>query len=182
MRKLPGGETAASGLFRVRVLPRPESYRTYNESEKDPVKKHSDPRHKARRLALQSLFEWIFYSRDPITILKENITRAEEEATAEGTPLTIEKHLAQSLIDGVVNNREEIDRIITQAAPEWPIEQIAKIDLAILRLSLFELLFAKTVPPKVVIDEAVELGKEFGSEASSNFINGVLGTVLRNSK
>lgn len=144
------------------------------------MKKHSDPRHKARHLALQSLFEWVFYSRDPAAILDENIARLGEGVALEETVGTVQKQLAQGLIEGVVSNREEIDKIIIQAAPEWPIEQIAKMDLVILRLSLFELLFAKTVPPKVVIDEAVELGKEFGGEGSGDFVNGVLGTVLRN--
>lgn len=73
----------------------------------------------------------------------------------------------------------KVDKIIAKAAPEWPIEKINKIDLAILRLSVGELL-AKETPVKVVIDEAVELGKEYGSEATAPFVNGVLGTVLQN--
>ena len=73
----------------------------------------------------------------------------------------------------------KIDKIIAKAAPEWPIDKINRIDLAILRLSTKELLEAKT-PPKVVIDEAIELGKEYGSEATPGFVNGVLGTILTN--
>ncbi len=73
----------------------------------------------------------------------------------------------------------KIDRVIVAAAPEWPIEKINKIDLAILRLSVKELLSSDT-PPKVVIDEAVELGKEYGAESTAPFVNGVLGTVLKN--
>lgn len=72
----------------------------------------------------------------------------------------------------------KVDSIIISSAPEWPIEKINRIDLAILRLSVRELLTAKT-PPKVVIDEAVELGKEYGSESTPSFVNGVLGTVLK---
>jgi len=70
-----------------------------------------------------------------------------------------------------------VDKIIIDSAPEWPIEKINKIDLAILRLSVKELLAGKT-PPKVVVDEAVELGKEYGSDNTASFVNGVLGTVL----
>ena len=76
-------------------------------------------------------------------------------------------------------NHDMIDAIIVPAAPEWPIEQIALIDLIILRLGIFELLFAKEVPPKVAINEAVELAKAFGGPNSSKFVNGVLGTVYR---
>lgn len=71
-----------------------------------------------------------------------------------------------------------INKVITDSAPEWPLEKINKIDLAILRLSVKELLETDT-PPKVVIDEAVELGKEYGSESTGSFVNGVLGTILK---
>lgn len=79
----------------------------------------------------------------------------------------------------IIQSLPEIDKIITQAAPEWPIDKIAKIDLAILRLSLYELVIFKENPPKVVIDEAVELAKEFGGDGSPPFINGVLGTIIK---
>lgn len=72
-----------------------------------------------------------------------------------------------------------IDEHIQTAAPEWPIEKIAKIDLAILRLAVWELEFEKKNPPKVIIDEAVELGKSYGNEHSAKFINGVLGTIVK---
>ncbi|MBI3956243.1 transcription antitermination factor NusB [Candidatus Gottesmanbacteria bacterium] len=72
-----------------------------------------------------------------------------------------------------------IDRTITEAAPEWPIDKIAKIDLAILRLSAYELMVEKKEPPKVIIDEAVELAKAFGNDNSAKFVNGVLGTILK---
>ncbi|OGG30735.1 transcription antitermination factor NusB [Candidatus Gottesmanbacteria bacterium RIFCSPLOWO2_01_FULL_49_10] len=74
---------------------------------------------------------------------------------------------------------KDIDLYIQAAAPEWPIDKIAKIDLAILRLALYELLVEKKEPPKVIIDEAVELAKEFGNENSQKFVNGVLGTILK---
>lgn len=83
-------------------------------------------------------------------------------------------------IKNIKKNQETINSLIEQAAPEWPIEKINKIDLAILRLAVYELKIAKKEPPKVIIDEAVELAKEYGSESSSAFINGALGTLLKN--
>ena len=80
-------------------------------------------------------------------------------------------------IIGIYKNQEGIDNLIEGSAPQFPIKKIAKIDVAILRLAIYELYVAKNVPFKVVIDEAVELAKEFGSENSSSFINGVLGTI-----
>lgn len=73
----------------------------------------------------------------------------------------------------------QVDEMIKKAAPEWPVDKIAKIDLAILRLAVYELSIVRQVPPKVIIDEAVELAKEFGSEKSASFVNGALGAVLR---
>lgn len=77
----------------------------------------------------------------------------------------------------IVSHVKQIDKLIAQAAPQWPIEKIAKIDLAILRLAIYELAFMKKEPPRVIIDEAVELAKSYGAEQSSSFVNGVLGTV-----
>jgi N utilization substance protein B len=82
-------------------------------------------------------------------------------------------------IGPIIEHLASIDEQITQAAPEWPIDKIAKIDLAILRLAIWELVFDKKEPPKVVIDEAVELAKPYGNEHSAKFINGVLGTVMK---
>jgi N utilization substance protein B len=79
----------------------------------------------------------------------------------------------------IVKNLGEIDKKIASSAPEWPVDKIAKIDLAILRLALYELTVEKKEPPKVIIDEAIELAHEFGNENSSKFVNGVLGTVLK---
>ena len=82
-------------------------------------------------------------------------------------------------INDITNNLTGIDEKIRQAAPQWPLPKIAKIDLAILRLAVYELYIEKKAPPKVIIDEAIELAKEFGNDASPSFINGVLGTVLK---
>jgi len=87
----------------------------------------------------------------------------------------------RKIAGGIVGHLDEIDKIIAIAAPEWPLSQIAQVDLSILRLAMFELLFDNEVPPKAVINEAVELGKAFGGENTSKFVNGVLGTVYRNS-
>jgi N utilization substance protein B len=83
------------------------------------------------------------------------------------------------LVWGTLDNVEKIDNIIKPAAPEWPIDQIALVDLVILRMAIYELLFKREVPPKVAINEAVELAKTFGGLNSSRFVNGVLGTVYR---
>lgn len=79
----------------------------------------------------------------------------------------------------VINKTVEIDQVIAKCAPAWPISQIAQVDLSILRLAVYELLFEKKEPPRVVIDEAVEIGKEFGGPSCASFVNGVLGTVVK---
>ena len=81
----------------------------------------------------------------------------------------------------ILEKKVKIDNQIKKAAPAWPIDKLNRIDLAILRLSVYELLFTDT-PPKVVIDEAVEIAKEFGAESSPSFVNGVLGTILKGKK
>jgi N utilization substance protein B len=141
------------------------------------MKKTADPRHEARKVALQSLFEWSFNSTDIEEIIKRNI----EEYSHEDEPgrSEIDKELALFLVKEVTENLEPIDKIIEEAAPEWPVEQIAKVDLEILRIAILETYVAKNVPPKVAIDEAVELAKSFGGENSSKFVNGVLGTVVK---
>ncbi|KKU85695.1 MAG: N utilization substance protein B-like protein [Candidatus Gottesmanbacteria bacterium GW2011_GWA2_47_9] len=89
------------------------------------------------------------------------------------------KDQPQHLVENILSNLQTLDGSIRASAPEWPIEKIAKIDLAILRLAVYELLVEKHEPPKVIIDEAVELAKEFGNESSPKFVNGVLGTILK---
>ncbi len=135
-------------------------------------------RHLGRIVALQTLYEEDFRrelgdkSFKLNEVLARNISRYDE---------TIEdKQFIKQLVEGVKAKQEQIDDIIRPVAPEWPIEQIARMDRAILRIGVYELLFADNVPPKVAINEAVELAKAFGGENSSKFINGVLGTVLKN--
>jgi N utilization substance protein B len=91
-----------------------------------------------------------------------------------------DKEFVSRLVDGVIADQQSLDEKIQPIAPEWPIDQIARVDRSILRIGLFELLsLADIVPPKVAINEAVELAKAFGSDNSSKFVNGVLGTAFR---
>ncbi len=93
-----------------------------------------------------------------------------------------DQSFVRDLTGGTHTNEAKIDKLIAPAAPDWPIDQIAKIDRAILRLSIYELMIKRDVPPKVAINEAVELAKAFGGENSSKFVNGVLGTIYRQSE
>ena len=115
------------------------------------MKLKTDPRHLKRKKLMQILFSWNFQT-----------SKKPPKAIAE-----------------IVKNLKSIDNIISESAKDRPIEQINKIDLAILRLAVFELLLNIGTPPKVVVDEAVELGKEFGSDSSGAFINGALGQVIK---
>jgi len=134
--------------------------------------------HLGRIIALQTLFEQDFRrsatdkSFDLEAVLERNIARY--QATVD------DKDFIVRLVHGVAAGEKELDAELQPVAPEWPIDQIARMDRVVLRMGLYELKESKDVPPKVVINEAVELAKAFGSENSSKFINGVLGTVLRN--
>jgi len=132
-------------------------------------------RHLSRSIVMQSLFEWDFYNKKPdlIKIVEKNIK--EFGAGLEDTSFIWE------LVKGVAKHLKEIDKIIEKAAPQWPISQIAIVDRNVLRLGLYELLYGdkKAVPPKVAINEAIELAKNFGGENSGKFVNGVLGTVYK---
>lgn len=130
-------------------------------------------RHLSRTIVMQTLYEWdIRRELEVEAIVERNIDEFQEDADPE---------YIRSIVMGAIEKVEEIDGKITQVAPEWPIAQISPIDKAILRLAIFELLFSDEVPPKVAINEAVELAKMFGGENSSKFINGVLGTLYRSS-
>ncbi len=135
-------------------------------------------RHLGRIVALQSLYEFEFrtQSEDTTVNLDEILGRNLERYSEEIDDTSFVKELAK----GVIDVQGALDDHIRPLAPEWPIEQIARIDRNILRLGLYELLYrAEQVPPKVAINEAVELAKAFGSDNSSKFINGVLGTAYR---
>lgn len=130
-------------------------------------------RHFARIILMQSLYELLQREGDLLQIVERNAAQHDFEENNLG--------FIRKVAKGVAKHLGEIDEVITVSAPEWPITQIAQVDLSILRLALFELLFDDDVPPKAVINEAVELGKAFGGENTSKFVNGVLGTVYRNS-
>ena len=130
-------------------------------------------RHLSRVIIMQTLYEWDFRPTADISEIKQrNIDNYSEDA---------DKEFIDQTIKGVIENIKETDDLIGKAAPEWPLEQVSAIDKTILRIAIFELLYSEEVPPKVAINEAVELGKTFGGENSSKFINGVLGTVYRQS-
>jgi len=133
-------------------------------------------RHLSRSIAMQSLYEWDFGGR------KNDLEKIAEKNIKEFGPGLEDLSLVWQIITGVVKNLAKLDKIIEQAAPEWPISQITVVDRNILRMGLFELLYSNKdeVPPKVAINEAIELAKSFGGESSGRFINGVLGTVYKN--
>ncbi|HTE21875.1 MAG TPA: transcription antitermination factor NusB [Candidatus Limnocylindria bacterium] len=134
-------------------------------------------RHLGRIIALQTLYEQEFRLECEdknfklSEVLARNVSRYKD---------MVEDHaFIKDLVTGVDKRAKELDAILQPVAPEWPIDQIARMDRIVLRIGVYELLFGKNVPPKVVINEAVELAKAFGGENSSKFVNGVLGTVLR---
>lgn len=135
-------------------------------------------RHLGRIVVLQTLYEYEFRSQSQdssvslVEIVSRNMSRYEDTIG--------DKQFVQDLLNGIIEKQVELDSKLQPMAPEWPISQIARIDRNVLRMGLFELLYMKeTVPPKVAINEAVELAKAFGSDNSSKFINGVLGTAYK---
>ncbi|MFA6190019.1 MAG: transcription antitermination factor NusB [Candidatus Staskawiczbacteria bacterium] len=132
-------------------------------------------RHLSRSIVLQSLYEWDFY--DKKLVLKDIVERNIKDFG----PGLEELNFIWSLIDGIEKHILELDKIIEKAAPEWPIAQIAMIDRNVLRIGLLELLYSdkEEVPPKVAINEAIELAKTFSGQTSGKFVNGVLGTVYK---
>ncbi|MDD2677821.1 MAG: transcription antitermination factor NusB [Candidatus Paceibacterota bacterium] len=132
-------------------------------------------RHLSRSILLQTLYEWDFWKgeKDIASIFQRIFS-----ALGEGIE---DQEYPKKLLEGIVAHLDDLNKIIIQGAPEWPLEQINIIDRNILRIGIYELLFGdpKAVPPKVAINEAVELAKTFGGDSSRRFVNGVLGTVLR---
>ncbi len=141
--------------------------------------KQPDPRHLARIIAVQRLFEKEFMAGDDPKF---------HESYSEGQLATInefskyDKELVLKLVKGVSDNKEKADETIRKFAIEWPINQINNVDLQILRVAIFEGFISKNVPAKVAIDEAVELAKELGGPNSAKFVNGVLGNLIENNK
>jgi transcription antitermination protein NusB len=135
-------------------------------------------RHLGRIVALQTLYEYEFRTQsgdqsvDVAEVLGRNLERYEDAID--------DTKFVETLVKGVIKEQSNLDEKIQPIAPDWPIDQIARIDRNILRVGVYELLHqAEVVPPKVAINEAVELAKAFGSDNSSKFVNGVLGTAYR---
>jgi N utilization substance protein B len=134
-------------------------------------------RHLGRIIALQTLYEEEFRldaddkEFDLQAVLKRNVSRYKD--------MVDDVDFIKQLVNGVSSHVKELDATLQPVAPEWPIDQIARMDRIVLRMGLYELENDQSVPPKVVINEAVELAKAFGGDNSSKFINGVLGTLLR---
>ncbi len=133
-------------------------------------------RHLSRSIAMQSLFEWDFHDRKPNSlkdITKHNI--------AEFAPGMDDSSFIYDLAEGVAEHADEIDNMIQKMAPEWPLDSITTVDRNILRLGIYELKFSQApdVPPKVAINEAIELAKTFGGASSGKFVNGILGAIYK---
>lgn len=134
-------------------------------------------RHLGRIIALQTLYEMELRGEcedktfDLKQVLKRNIHRYKA--------MVDDEDFIEKLVNGIVAHQDELDATIQPVAPEWPLNQIARMDRLVLRIGTYELMRESKVPPKVVINEAVELAKSFGGDNSSKFINGVLGTILR---
>jgi transcription antitermination protein NusB len=133
-------------------------------------------RHLSRSVALQSLFEWDFKGK-----IKGSLKEITQHNIAEFAPGMDDTDFIFSLVFGVEKEREKIDTMITASAPDWPLEQITNVDRNVLRLGIYELKFAQMedVPPKVAINESIELAKTFGGASSGKFVNGVLGTIYK---
>lgn len=131
-------------------------------------------RHLARSIAMQALYEWDFRGR-PTAVLPA-VTEHDLEEFGTGLPDT---EFTKNLVNGVIDHLSEIDQMISKYAPEWPLEQITIVDRNVLRIGIYELKFSEGTPPKVAINEAIELAKSFGGPSSGKFVNGVLGSIYK---
>lgn len=131
-------------------------------------------RHLGRTIALQSLFEWDFHRGQKTidSILDHHISVFEEKKFTDG-------QFTRALVHSILSEQKTLDELIVHYAPDWPLDHITMVDRNALRIGLYELRFDKEIPPKVAINEAIELAKTFGGEASGKFVNGVLGSVYR---
>lgn len=133
-------------------------------------------RHLSRSIAMQSLYEWDFKGKKD-----ENLDEIIKKNIQEFAPGLEDDSFVYQLVKKTIEHRDKIDPLIEKCAPEWPLEQVTVVDRNILRLGIYELIFGsyEEVPPKVAINEAIELAKSFGGESSGRFVNGVLGTIYR---
>lgn len=130
-------------------------------------------RHLSRTIAMQTLFVWDFNDK------KKNLQDIMEENFSNFAPEFDDDGFTEELVFGIDKNINEIDDYIKKYAPEWPIDQITIIDRNVLRLGIYELIFSDNIPPKVAINEAIEVAKNFGGDSSGKFINGVLGSIYK---
>lgn len=130
-------------------------------------------RHLARTLSLQSLFAWDFLEG------KRGIDAILDYIIAEFAPDFDDEGFSRTLVHSVIDKQLAIDELIIEYAPEWPLEQITNIDRNVLRIGVYELKFSKEIPPKVAINEAIELAKTYGGSSSGKFVNGVLGSIYK---
>ncbi len=140
------------------------------------MKQRNDPRHLSRVLAMQKLFS-IHFVGDTATPVTEVKPSDIDQLAADSDFHNYNTDLAVTITNGVVKDETQLDDIIKTYAPQWPIDQIQKVDIEALRIALWEWFVAKITPPKVAIDEAIEIAKEYGGEASGKFVNGVLGAI-----
>lgn len=130
-------------------------------------------RHLARTIALQTLFEWDF------TKGKNDVEEVIEHNKKEFAPDFEDQGFTLDLVKNVIKNQKKIDSLITSFAPEWPLDQITTTDRNVLRIGIYELKISEDIPPKVAINEAIELAKAFGGDSSGKFVNGVLGSIYK---
>jgi N utilization substance protein B len=132
-------------------------------------------RHLLRTIALQSLYQWDFNGQKP-----ESVSGIVDHNVQEFGHGIEDPAFVTALVNGVIAHKANIDPKIEKAAPEWPLDQVSIVDRNVLRIGIYELLYTKgEIPPKVAINEAIELAKAFGSDSSGKFVNGVLGTIYR---
>lgn len=154
-------------------------------------------RRRARIIALQSLYEGDSSGHDPQVVMDRLVQEFDvlddaaalsqkmaslglaEKLEQEAAQLRQSEPFARELVDGVVSRRAEIDHLLGRYAPEWPVHQLSPVVRNILRIAIFEILFDNKTPPKAAIDEAVEIAKAYGTDTASKFVNGVLGSVVR---
>lgn len=131
-------------------------------------------RHLGRTIIMQSLYQWDFKGKDTA-----ELQQALERNLAEFAPEFDDVSFVENTVNGIVTNLTAIDALITQYAPQWPLEQITLVDRNVLRIGVYELKMNPEIPARVAINEAIELAKTFGGESSGKFVNGVLGAIYR---
>lgn len=136
-------------------------------------------RHLARTIALQSLYQVDFESKKNETKFADNgnLSSIIDYNLKEFAPSFKDGGFVKNLVNGVLENDEEIESYITKYAPSWPVEKIAMVDRNVLRIGIYEIMFDPQIPPRVAINESIELAKNFGGESSGRFVNGVLGAI-----